>query len=165
MRIIVCGGRDYGVFPPNLMRMSDQELEATILRVNAEVELVTTVLDIVGPTEIGQGGAKGADALALKYALDHGVKYRTYFADWERWGNVAGPKRNRLMYELFGPQLVVGFPGGRGTANMLGLSQAHNTPTAAVTLETPLDQLREFIQRLRESMAPPHEASFKKGTP
>ena len=39
-------------------------------------------------------------------------------ADWEKHGKAAGPKRNKRMLE-WKPDLVVAFPGGKGTANMV----------------------------------------------
>ena len=42
-----------------------------------------------------------------------------HFADWERYGKSAGPIRNQAMINC-NPKLVIAFPGGCGTANMVG---------------------------------------------
>jgi len=40
-------------------------------------------------------------------------------ADWSRHGKSAGPIRNRQMLIEGRPDIVVAFPGGKGTANMI----------------------------------------------
>lgn len=40
------------------------------------------------------GGARGADALAARFARKHGIPLFELGADWERWGRKAGPIRN-----------------------------------------------------------------------
>jgi len=72
-----------------------------------------------GFTELMQGGADGADALARIWALTHPeIIRRVCRAEWKRYGLAAGPIRNGRMLE-WPPDLVVGFPGGDGTADML----------------------------------------------
>lgn len=66
------------------------------------------------------GDARGADALALAWARLRGVNWISFRAAWERHGRAAGPIRNRQILELGKPDLLVAFPGGRGTADMIG---------------------------------------------
>lgn len=40
------------------------------------------------------GGARGADALAARFAWSHGLPLVTFRADWETHGRKAGPLRN-----------------------------------------------------------------------
>lgn len=64
------------------------------------------------------GGAPGADALAGDIAgrvLGHPVA--VFPADWNAHGKSAGPKRNQEMLDS-GIDFAIGFPGGRGTADM-----------------------------------------------
>lgn len=69
----------------------------------------------------------GADRWAHEWALSRGVTVTPMPADWERYGNAAGPIRNGLMVvrmlELRG-ELVVAFPGGRGTKNAVKQARA-----------------------------------------
>lgn len=60
----------------------------------------------------------GADYFAHEWAADRGVWEIPFPAEWAEHGKAAGPMRNRTMANL--PHLVgaIGFPGGRGTANM-----------------------------------------------
>jgi YspA, cpYpsA-related SLOG family len=44
-----------------------------------------------------QGGAKGADRLAVDWATSRGVVPEWYIADWKRLGPGAGPVRNQRM--------------------------------------------------------------------
>ncbi len=97
--ILVCGGRDY-----------------------SDYALVKKTLDSIqkesGIELILQGGAKGADALARQWAKETGTHCCTFHANWDFHGNMAGPVRNRAML-LIGPDMVVAFPGGRGTQHMM----------------------------------------------
>ena len=40
-------------------------------------------------------------------------------ADWAKYGPVAGPIRNQDMLDLHRPKMVIAFPGGKGTADMV----------------------------------------------
>lgn len=48
--------------------------------------------------EIFSGGAKGIDSCAVDWSYTHLKRDATVFeADWARWGNQAGPRRNGEM--------------------------------------------------------------------
>jgi hypothetical protein len=70
------------------------------------------------------GGARGADTMAHDWALSRGIPTEVYMAEWERLGRKAGPLRNQRMLQEGKPNLVVAFPGGRGTANMVSQANA-----------------------------------------
>lgn len=97
-KILVCGGREYN--------------DASYL--NKVLCELSTDKDVV----IIQGGARGADSLAKEWAMNTGVEFIEVKADWNRHGKSAGPIRNNEMLKLK-PDLVVAFPGGRGTDNMV----------------------------------------------
>ena len=102
MVILVCGGRNYD-----------------------NGQYVNHVLDVLKPTRIVHGGCRGADTLASKWAQDHfSVIEKVYPADWSR-GPKAGPERNRFMLRAERPDLVIAFPGGKGTQNMKRLALNH----------------------------------------
>lgn len=98
MKVLVCGGRDYG----------DRE------RVYAE-------LDKLRPSMSGliSGGAKGADTLAWDWGWKASFHCERFMADWKKHGKAAGPIRNQAMLEQGKPDLVLAFGGGRGTADMI----------------------------------------------
>jgi len=47
------------------------------------------------------------------------VAVQVFPADWETHGKAAGPIRNQRMLDEGRPDLVVAFPGGRGTSDMV----------------------------------------------
>jgi hypothetical protein len=100
MRILVCGGREFTNRP-----MLDEALN----RLHQER----------GITLVIAGGARGADAMAEWWAKAAGVPRDVYQADWTGLGRKAGPIRNQRMLDEGKPDLVVAFPGGRGTADMV----------------------------------------------
>lgn len=77
-----------------------------------------------GLTTLIHGGASGADTLAGMWAKEWGVTVHVHPADWAKHGNAAGPIRNRDMLERGKPDLVVAFPGGKGTADMVRQARA-----------------------------------------
>lgn len=100
MRVLVCGGRDYDEFGKMIAVLDQFEIDV-----------------------IGHGAAPGADSLAQQYAEYRGYPAESWPADWDRHGNAAGPIRNRQMFKEFNPDLVVAFPGGKGTADMVSVAQ------------------------------------------
>ncbi len=98
MRVLVCGGRDY-----------DDEAR------------VFAVLDEIKPTFIIEGGARGADSLARRWSLRNlsANNHLAIKAQWDVNGKAAGPIRNQKMLDKGKPDLVVAFPGGNGTADMV----------------------------------------------
>lgn len=86
-----------------------------------------------GITEIIEGGASGADFLAREYAIFQKIPFRTFMADWSGNGRSAGPIRNRQMLEEGKPDIVVAFPGGNGTANMVQQARAAGVRVLEVT--------------------------------
>jgi hypothetical protein len=118
MRVLVCGGRKY-----------------------REREKVFVVLAGLhrdhGPLTVIQGGATGADALAREwcYRFTGRVRMINEPAEWDdlshpdarivtrrdgsQYDANAGSRRNQRMIDDWQPDLVVAFPGGSGTADMI----------------------------------------------
>lgn len=105
MKVIVCGGRDL-----TDMVWVAREMDA----LHAKTPIRTLI----------QGGATGADRLARRWAYVAGVEVKEYPADWPTHGRAAGPIRNQHMLDAERPDLVVAFPGGRGTADMVRRAKA-----------------------------------------
>lgn len=103
MRILVTGGREF----------DDKELLFTTLdRLHQERE-VTLVI---------HGAAKGADSLADEWCKTRGVETFPCLADVGRYRRGAWREQSKQMLAQK-PDLVVAFPGGKGTANMIELAQ------------------------------------------
>lgn len=100
MRVLVCGGRSFTDF---------ERLKSQLDSLHACMRFSTLI----------EGGAVGADTLARAWAEDAGICVEEYFADWLAYGRAAGPIRNKRMLDEGRPNLVIAFPGGRGTANMV----------------------------------------------
>lgn len=65
---------------------------------------------------IVHGGASGADSLADKWAMIAGIQPVKFKALWNIYGKSAGPRRNHMMLSIMKPDMLVAFPGGKGTA-------------------------------------------------
>jgi len=123
-RLLVCGGRTYS---------NAVMVYRTLDALHAEHHF----------TDFIQGGASGADALARDWAITHPeitrweckatwrdlshpdavIKVRA--SDGVRYDAKAGHRRNTRMLE-WKPDIVVAFPGGDGTANMVDQARAAN---------------------------------------
>lgn len=114
MRVLVTGGRDYTEKEPIWLALDylhDRAAHLTLI----------------------QGGANGADEQARKWSWGReGVSLVTVPANWRKHGKSAGPLRNRAMLEQCKPQLVLAFPGGKGTASMVRIARAAGVPVVMV---------------------------------
>lgn len=50
-------------------------------------------------TELVEGGCRGVDLLAKRYAEEHGIPVKEFPADWDKYGKRAGAIRNKQMAE------------------------------------------------------------------
>ena len=105
MRVLVCGGRDYSDVGTLVSRLAG-------LHVDRGIDLII------------EGGGAGADTLARQFGQVSCIPVQTFRADWRKHGRGAGPIRNRQMIEEGKPDLVVAFPGGKGTADMVRRARA-----------------------------------------
>ena len=108
--ILVCGGRDYDDEP-----VFDHLMDALLAGFKEHspgAELV-----------IVHGGARGADKLADLWAKSRKVPVVACPADWKTHGKAAGMIRNLEMLKKWKPQVVIAFPGGRGTAHMVSIAR------------------------------------------
>ena len=112
MRILVCGGRDFKNY--NLLK--------NVLDEYYKISNLTII----------HGGAKGADSLAGDWAKDHDIYLKVFPADWKQYGKSAGPKRNQKMIEEGKPDLVIAFPGGNGTADMIRRARNSDIPVKEI---------------------------------
>lgn len=78
--------------------------------------------------ELGVGDAPAVDAMARAWAIDNGVPYTRYLANWYSYGHAAGPIRNGTMLREFKPDVVLAFPGGTGTADCVKQARAMKIP-------------------------------------
>ncbi|MEE7478466.1 SLOG family protein [Methylobacterium hispanicum] len=119
MKVLVCGGRDLdSALVWNWMEAHATELCADALDRAQQVRI----------THLIQGGASGADQGAARWAEASEILVRTFAADWKQYGRAAGPLRNAQMLAEGAPDVVVAFPGGAGTADMVRKARAAGLP-------------------------------------
>jgi len=141
LNIAVTGGRTYD----NYTELS-QSLDQAINQLNPAEG---TNINIIA------GGAKGADALAERYAKERNYGLTVKPADWDQYGDAAGPIRNKEMAKL--ADVGVAFEGGKGTQNMIKTMGEQGKPllnTAEIQEATPARRLSvqqsEVIRKLSD---------------
>jgi hypothetical protein len=107
IRVLVCGGRqftdtEYLADVPDALRIEHGPIAVVI-----------------------HGAAVGPDGMAGEWAKARGIPVQDFPADWTAFKNrrSAGPIRNQQMLTEGKPDLVVAFPGGRGTTGMVRLAR------------------------------------------
>lgn len=105
MRVLVCGGRDF----------SDTKLAYRTLDQMHRERPISVIIE---------GDARGADRIAGYWARRNRIDSLKFPAGWKAHGKGAGPMRNEQMLREGKPSLVVAFPGGRGTADMVRRAKA-----------------------------------------
>jgi hypothetical protein len=116
LKILVCGGRafDDAAF-----------IHAELDRLHAAHPFDAVI----------EGDARGVDRIAGEWARDRGIALVVYPADWANEGRHAALIRNERMLREGRPDLVVAFPGGRGTWHTCSL--AEGLGIAVVRIATP----------------------------
>ena len=100
MRVLVCGGRDFdrwGLLHRTLSNIEDLGDIETIIH----------------------GNACGADWLAKTWAIWSGINQEPYPAEWNKHGKAARFIRNQQMIDEGKPDLVVAFPEGKSTKDIV----------------------------------------------
>lgn len=105
MRVLVCGGRDYN-------------------RYVHVYDTLGALQDSRGRiTHLIAGGATGADYWGESWGRMNKSELLIFPADWKAHGKKAGYLRNVQMLEEGKPDVVLAFPGGRGTEMMKRLAK------------------------------------------
>ena len=117
MRILVCGGREYG----KVRYEHESVLRAILSLLPSPTDDPDTWLP---DCTIIAGGATGVDSAARDFAVVNWTGYEEYRADWSKYGRAAGPIRNAEMLAEGRPDVVIAFPGGRDTADMVSKARA-----------------------------------------
>jgi|KBSMisStandDraft_5_1062788.scaffolds.fasta_scaffold00074_9 hypothetical protein len=132
IRVLVCGGRKF----------TDEKLLNDVLNhLNSIHEIICII----------EGGSPGADHMASRWAFNYDIPNYKFTANWLLHGKAAGPIRNKQMLRDGLPDMVVAFPGGRGTANMVRQAQEENVVVVEV--------LSDGAIRVIESQPPAHQTT------
>lgn len=116
MRVLVCGSRD-------LPGLFDHDRIWDALDALDREERITLLI---------HGAARGTDRCAGRWAETRAVPVQQFPADWARLGRAAGPIRNRQMLDEGKPDLIVAFPGRRGTADMVRQAESAGVPVTLI---------------------------------
>lgn len=135
MRILVCGGREFGDLAEYREEQHHEPDSYIVRKKEKEYRFIFDALEKIASEflpgypseklmlpfgiEIISGCAKGADSVAVDWSIVNWLPCHKYSADWETHGKAAGPIRNQQMLDEGKPDLVVAFPGGKGTADMV----------------------------------------------
>lgn len=107
IKVIIAGSRKYDDYA-TLVEKCDKILSKKLENSNTQVVIVS-------------GCAKGADSLGERYAVEKGLQVEKYPADWNRYGNSAGYRRNAQMAAI--ADALIAFPklgeANKGTMNMI----------------------------------------------
>lgn len=111
LKVIIAGGRDFTNY-------------------TAARKTITLILKREGVKncEIVSGGARGADRLGEEYASIRGLELKVFPADWNRYGNYAGPRRNKQMAEYADIAICFWDYESRGTKHMIDTMAKMNKP-------------------------------------
>lgn len=91
--------------------------------------------------EIVSGGASGTDAMAGRYAHEHGYSLQVFPAEWSRYGKRAGYVRNREMHSYIfthADRGVIAFWGGasKGTGHSFALAKEFDNPLRVIRIDS-----------------------------
>ena len=70
------------------------------------------------------GGAKGADYLGMKFALDNNINYIEFPANWDKYGKSAGFKRNEDIIK--NSDIVISFWDGKSKGTLHAMNLCKN---------------------------------------
>ena len=114
-KVLICGSRDYTDYE------TFSKIAQQILKEYSSIEIIS-------------GGARGADALAERFAKEYSYKIQVFPADWDKHGKKAGMIRNNQMIKEIktcDTPIVIAFWDGKskGTKNTINLAKKENIHT------------------------------------
>lgn len=122
IKVLVCGGRAYN---------NQNMVFSTLDRVVRLYRPIAMIIHGDAMTELPDGLVCGADYFAAKWAVSRNIRCQSFPVtkkEWREIGRRAGPIRNQRMIDKASPDLVVAFPGGRGTADMITRARRAGIP-------------------------------------
>src|SRR3990167_789639 len=122
MRVIVTGGRNF-TNSEFLFRALDSLAPRPALIIEGGQRTYHPVTrEIVG----------GADYWAKVWAERKDIEVFTIMANWRLHGRAAGPLRNMRLLSMGQPDIVISFPGGAGTADMVSRAISAGIPVKRI---------------------------------
>lgn len=115
--VLVCGGREF----------ADSRMVVAVLDELHQQRPITLLLHGACGVDAKRQDwyrLKGADGIADRWARWREVPVVGVPARWTDEGKAAGALRNQRMLDAWQPRMVVAFPGGNGTADMVRRAEA-----------------------------------------
>ena len=126
MKIIIAGPRDF------------KNKNVVYTGISLVLQRLKDTYGELNNLEIVQGGANGVDALALQYARENHITYKTFNADWNKYNRAAGPIRNEQMAKY--GEVLIAFKNQehptRGTENMIQTASKYNLKIFVVPIKS-----------------------------
>lgn len=118
MKVIIAGGRYFNDYHLLKKRCN------LFLKNTTEIEVVS-------------GCQRGADKLGERWAKEYGHPVKQFYADWNQFGNAAGPLRNGRMAKY--AEALIAFWNGisPGTENMIKQAKEQGLKIKIVMYDTP----------------------------
>jgi len=96
-------------------------------------ELVYRALENEDPSVVVLGCCPtGVDKYALDWCLESGTFFWLFNADWDKYGKMAGPRRNAEMIYDGEPDKLLVFQGGIGTQDCKRTAKQAGVPTKEI---------------------------------
>jgi hypothetical protein len=122
---------DHGKDPDHYEPYRGKLVLVTGSRELESMDIVDSALSAIRPSFLIHGDATGADSLVQSWGWQHKTHVAAVPALWAHYGDPAGPIRNSEMLKLR-PELLVAFPGGSGTKDMVSKAKARGVPVLYV---------------------------------
>lgn len=124
MKLIIAGSRDL-----------NQINSTFIVQTMAKYEISYKDID-----EVVSGCSGRVDHAGAEWATRLSRTLKSFHADWDTFGNGAGPVRNRKMADYADALLVIWDGVSKGSHNMLSEMKARNKPIYEVIIPKPIYQ-------------------------
>ena len=116
-RVIVAGSRNFSDY-----QLLEQKLDLLFSQKYGPADL----------PEIVSGLAAGPDSLGVVYAQRHGLAWKPFPANWDKYGKGAGYRRNEEM-AAYADALVAFWDGkSKGTAHMIDCMRKRGLPVRVI---------------------------------
>lgn len=113
MRVLICGGRHFE---------DADTVHRELVRLHWQRPITVLI----------HGSVTGVGVAAEAWARRNGISVVRYPPNWEYFGKKAEGLRNAFMLEDSRPDLVVAFPGGRHTADLVHRAAGHGVEVATI---------------------------------
>jgi hypothetical protein len=147
LRVLICGGRTFGKIITddgdiayeksraqyNFIMYTLEKIAHELHQTRKEHEWEDEYGNWLPRWHIISGAAPGVDTVAIDWAITNWCSLDEYPANWKRHGRRAGFIRNKQMLDEGKPDLVIAFPGGNGTANMVRISKEAGVPVREIS--------------------------------